>query len=405
MNNSQLIHLYPDHNDISYLTIETNNYNNIKDLETRSISNSETLTTKQYRIKLEKSSFNDSQLRIKQICPQLIPEYQNEEFLTNVSLNGTKIKTILSKLEENNNLENKIIDEKDFNNGYIYSLASSPHIYAENAVLLDNEILLKELRDNTSFEYKSVIKGLNPNFESKSEWKNVLFGSHPRNIIYADYSKLNSLDMRLKTVNVGEIFSINSDTNKSFLNINELIERNCIMNTNFNAHIICCTNTLLIMDERFTNRPLLTWKHHLNLRPVHLNAFSLKDTNNSVLFCSDMNEIYAYQFNLNENSMPISFNFPLKVDTLDRDFETYLPKNYDKRYKRHFSSRFKQPILSISTVQDDDKFALFQVCGLSCFYIDIKNPFRATALVENRNKNKSEQCEAFVTLFFEIMFI
>jgi hypothetical protein len=50
--------------------------------------------------------------------------------------------------------------------------------------------------------------------------------------------------------------------------------------------------------------------------------------------------------------MPISIRFFLKLDTLDCDFETYLPKSYDKRLTRHLKRRFNL------NFNDNVKFAL-----------------------------------------------
>ena len=355
--------------------IELNNCKSIKDIETRLIYKEDSLK------KFEVNIGNSTKLKIKQISTQLIPEFQNEEVLINLCLNGKEIKTISSKfLNESNwchvNLNNKIVDSKQFIDECIYSLTSSPHIYGECALALDNKIQLRTLRDDSNFEYFSIVNDLQPNFVSKCNWKNILFGSHPRNFIYTDYSRLCSIDTRLNPETTTEFFSINNEANKKFLNLNELIERNYLMATDLNAHVICCTNTLLIIDERFSSRPLLTWKHHLNSRPIHLNAFSFDDSNNSVLLCSDETQIYAYQFNLNENSLPISYNFPLKIDTLESDFQTYLPKNHDKRLKRHLNCRLEQPILSMSVVSDNKSFALFQVINICIVSIRNKIKFK-----------------------------
>ena len=374
INDSHFVHLYPNSNNLGNLLIEFNNYKRIKDFETRLIYNND--LTKVYEIPLSKSE-NERKYKIKQISTQIIEDSENETFFSNICVNGKKIKTVLSTLSYLNSndteLTSSVIDKKDFNNENIHSMASSQHTSGECAFVFGNknEIVLRLMHDDSTFEYTSVAKDIYPNFESTSNWKNVAFGNHPRNIIYTDYSKLCSIDTRLKQSSIIELFCLNSENNKRILNIDELIERNTLLNSNFNAHIMCCTNTLLIIDERFTSRPLITWKHHLNLRPTHLNAFSMNDSNNSFILCSDTKDIYAYQFNLNENSLPISNSFPLKLDTLDCDFETYLPKSYDKRLTRHLKRRFNQPVLSMSVVNDDEKFALFQLSPNTDLYYQI----------------------------------
>ena len=364
LNDSYLVHLYPYAQNVGNLIIELNNYKNIKDFETKLIYD-ESLT-KKHEIVLNKLTGH----KIKQISTQLIPEFESEgEFMINICVNGTQVKTVSSVLSNTNSnwddveLDSKVIESKEFNKQYIHSLASSPHIYGECLFIFGdkNEIVLRTVNNEGNFDYQSVCQDIFPNFESSSNWRNVLFGNHPRNVVYSDYSKICCIDTRLKPSNTNEIFSINSEISKKFLNINEVIERNVFTKNDFNAHIICCTNTLLIVDERFTSRPLITWKHHLNLKPIHLQTITLNNTNNNIILCSDATDIFAYQFNLNENSMPISYSFPLKIDTLYSDFETHLPEGYDKRLKRHFSWRLKQPILSMSTVNDNDKFAIFQM--------------------------------------------
>ena len=382
----------PNPNGLGNLLVEFSNYRNITDFETRSIDDTE-LNAKIYDIPLSKSE-NPSKYKIKQISTQIIDENEMEKFFVNVCVNGTKIKTILSELNLNDSeLTHSVIHKKDFNNDYIHSMSSSQHTHGECAFVFGNksEIVLRTMDEDSNFEYISVAQDIYPNFQSTSSWKNILFGNHPRNLIYTDYSKLCSVDTRIKqSSSITELFCLNSEANKKILNINELIERNALLNSDFNAHIICCTNTLLIIDERFTQRPLITWKHHLNFRPIHLNAFSMNYSKNSFILCSDTKEIYAYQFNLNENSMPISNSFPLKVDTLDCDFETYLPKSYDKRLKRHLKRRFNQPILSMSVVNDGEKFALFQLPPNFDLYYQIFETNNSTMDVDKSTETEKQ---------------
>ena len=203
-------------------------------------------------------------------------------------------------------------------------------------------------------------------FASESEWKNVSFGSQPRQFIYSDYSQVLSIDARIKTLgnNINkEIFKVPND----WLGSGEIIHRTQIVDNDFNCHLIACTKSLLLIDERFSKRPLLHWPHYLRSPPVLLNNLfvpsenpnSSNDSTNFV-FLSDTEQIFGHQFSLKLHEAPVSHNFTRKFDS-PNDLISCLPENYDKRLNNHLNYRLKKPIIGLNSLRYKNSFALFQV--------------------------------------------
>jgi hypothetical protein len=193
------------------------------------------------------------------------------------------------------------------------------------------------------------------NFESKSTWSNVRFGSHPRSIVHGDYSRLVQLDTRLNNAsNIVELYDVRKLSN-------ELIEYNLALKPYYTTHLLCCTKTMLLIDERFTKVPLLSWKHDLtsesllNIKQIHVNQFDA-----DLIVCCDLKNILVYNLAMSFNNSPVLFNTALKIDTF-RDIESYLPVDYDKTLKYHLDYRLNKPILGFSAITDCSNFAIFQV--------------------------------------------
>ena len=82
-------------------------------------------------------------------------------------------------------------------------------------------------------------------------------------------------------------------------NPNDPIRRTQLCQNDYFTHLICTANELRVMDERFTARPLLAWKHHLKSACLFLENFNLYDSTNKYThfaMCSDSMDTFAYQF-------------------------------------------------------------------------------------------------------------
>ena len=148
---------------------------------------------------------------------------------------------------------------------------------------------------------------MEPLFNTNSNWNSVKFGSNPRQLIYSDSTQMLSFDSRVPNVN-GSSTSVFSLPNNYLSDANEFIYRT---NTHSNQHFICCSKSILIVDERCPNRPLLLWKNPHRHRVLALDVANLLNDTQAVISC-DKNEVFSHQFSL-KTKMPVSFNYPEKL--------------------------------------------------------------------------------------------
>jgi len=306
----------------------------------------------------------------------LIAQEVNKAYIT-INLNNNKVKTFLLELNNESNenyLNTKLLYEAKTNNDYIISISSSHLIPGESAVLFDNngEIhLLSEENDSNCFDDKScIVKGLESCFSLKNGWKNVQFGAQPRQFIYSDYSQVISIDSRIKSKsNQSNIFNLSNN----YIESGEIISRSQIAENDYFFHLICCNKTLLLIDERYTKQPLLSWKHNLKSPAVFLESLFIpkKDYNQTnkeythFAIISDTYQNIAYQFST-KNGMCLSHNFPMKLDS-PLDMIECLPESYDKRLTNHLKYRTNEQVIGFNGLKYFNSFALFQVILFNLF--------------------------------------
>lgn len=325
----------------------------------------------------ENSSMSD--LKIKQIQTRIFDDeayYFNnryvakdvkEAFLT-INLNNTKLQSLKLNIisdAANDYFETKLLHEVEALNDYITSISTSHLIAGESAVFLEKSgeihLLTQELENIKTFNDKTrLAANLKPRFESKHDWKSVHFGAQPRQFIYSDHSQVLSIDSRIKTKDAHqtrELFKLST----KYVDTHELINRTQIAENECFYHLICCSKTLLIVDERYNKQPLMSWKHHLKHSAMFLD--NLFVTNNSELqhyaLISDAFSSYAYQF-CTKQGMVVSCNFPYKLDA-PIDMINELPETFDKRLDNQLKHRLDEHIVGFKPLRYSNSFALFQV--------------------------------------------
>jgi hypothetical protein len=356
-----ILHLYPNPNDLSSLSIERyavkTNKNPIKKLKKYDLNKAsrDRCTQKLSLIK------NPSKLayKIKEISTQPTTHFENDECLINVNLNGRYLSTVrvASSTQSNDSLgfNCQIVHEINFKDDYIKSMATSPHIDGDCALLLSKENSIA-LRGLDKSNIKTVLSDLQANFESKSTWANIKFGSHPRSLIYADYSHLVQIDTRLKNKpSCMELYDIRKSKTS------ELIEYNLTLKPYHATHLLYCTNHMHLIDERYPHVPLLSWKHDLNKGSLlAIKQLYVNDFNTNLIFSCDLKNVHVHNFSPSFNNTPVLFNTTLKIDSFN-DIESYLNVDYDKTLKYHLDYRLNKPIIGLSVISDSDYFAVFQV--------------------------------------------
>lgn len=296
----------------------------------------------------EESYFNSSRMS----------KCSKDAFL-NVNYENKYLKCFHLEMENTKKFKTNFLHEINFDTQKIESISGSNLIRGECAVLTNdgNVYLTNELSSNLN-DLTKIARNLQAKFKSDLDFKSIKIGSQPRSFIYSDHSQITFIDSRIKTSLNLISKEILNPINK-YLEPNEIICRTDIVENDYNYHLACCSKTLILLDERFPNRPLLSWKHFLDLPAQYLcNTFVSPDRN--VIICSDLDDIFMYQFSTNTNNIPISFEFDRK---LDRPVEIIhqLPESYDKRLDRYLQNRLGKSILSLSLLRFYDSFALFQV--------------------------------------------
>jgi hypothetical protein len=284
----------------------------------------------------------------------------NQVFL-NVSYSNSKLKTILLDKSNDEMLNIKKLYKIEFENEKIIGLAGSELIKGECAVVTNNNIYL------TSEHLKNynvkVASDIDPLFKSDIKCKCVSFGNNPRHLIYTDYSQVLNIDSRVKTNKNKHILKLPC----KYLDKNELIFRSKKLENDYNCHLICCSNSVIVIDERFNNYPLLKWKHNIKSSINLLETFSINLDTYETNFCifSDSRNVFSNQFSLKLNNVPISQNFPIKLDSPSDYYKDLSELSFhNKVLNRVLNHRSQKPILSLSHVKKGNSFALFQVFSI-----------------------------------------
>lgn len=387
MNNGQnLITLYPNSRsqhmiDLNNFKIQTDTKSNTHSIADLLLSVSGDSNPKNKSKQTLNLNDRQSNKKIKQIqCKSNDQDtYHGEpdvtaETVVSVNLSNSCVQTFLLQLTETECFRTKLLYEVQSDNDSISCMRASHLTEGDCAVLLEKSgdiHLLTEANCNLkSFEDPSSLKiasGLASNFGTKNLWKNVYFGAQPRQFVYSDCSQVISIDSRIKTLcnsHGKEIFKVSLDD----LDIDELVMRTQIADNDYFCHLVCCSKTFLVIDERYTKQPVLSWKHNLTMPAVYLEDSFIpssgqfnptgKDYSHFALL-SDSRQTYAYQYST-KHDMYMSFNFPLRLDS-PIDMIGHLPESYDKRLLNHLKHRLNEPVVGFNTLKYSNSFALFQV--------------------------------------------
>ena len=283
-----------------------------------------------------------------------------DEIFLNVGYGGNKVKTF--QIEKRNELTVKALYDIEIYDERILGLVGSEFIKGECGVVTDENIyLISEYLDGKTFT--KVASQIVPSFESHIKWKNVSFGNSPRQFIFADHSQVVSIDARIKTTRTSSTKEIFKLPNK-YLDKNEMVLRCQKLENDFNCYLVCCSESFCVVDERYPNHLLLKWNHHLESSIHLLENVSFDRDSYQSNFClfSDSKQMFASQFSVKLNNMPIGQNYQIKLDS-PRDFYDDLVQSsfHDKSLNRYLNVKSELPIVSLSHVKLENSLALFQV--------------------------------------------
>ncbi len=283
---------------------------------------------------------------------------ESNEVFVNISYGNSKLKTILLKNQKDEILNIESLYKTEFENENILGISGSEFIKGECAVVTNENIYLTGQYWNNYKE--KVATDIEPLFKSDIRCKSVSFGNNPRHLIYNDYSQVLNIDSRIKTNRNKELLKLPC----KYLDKNELIYRSKKLQNDFNCHLICCSNSMIVIDERFNNYPLLKWKHNIKSSINLMENFSIDLEDYETNFCifSDSKNVFSNQFSLKLNNVPICQNYPLKLDSISDFYRDISECSFhNKTLNRILNQNSQKPILGLSHVKKGNSFALFQV--------------------------------------------
>ena len=254
-------------------------------------------------------------------------------------------------------LRKKLLFELNFEQKLLTGVDTSSYIRGECALLYDDAVYLANEQCHASdiSRLTQVANNLEPIFRTKFDWKSVKFGSTPRQLIYSDSSQIISFDSRVKNATTSK--SVFSLPNKFLNEANEVIYRTQTLS---NLHLVCCSRSILLVDERCTNRPLLLWKNPHQQPTLYANTVNLIGDTQAIITC-DQDEIYAHQFSLKLNQTPISFNYPQKISAPKSTENTNFSDADESQENNNLTLMSNTTNIGYSQINGADFFGIFEV--------------------------------------------
>jgi hypothetical protein len=307
-----------------------------------------TLLTNEIELNIEPNQFF-TEMDAQSYHEDLDSQSSSETFM-HLSLSNNTVKT--SRFEFNSvggfkyrELSNHRFDER------ILSISSSGLIRTECAVLTETAAFLTSSNSTTKTK---IMDGLLPLFKvHNSYWRSIKCSySQPREYFYSDNTQFLSIDSRYRPASTA-LFASSSLSN------NELIFKTDTIVKNYNYHVICCTETLAIIDDRFPKRCVLSMKHTLKNPCLLMKNIQINDSFDFIVV-SDSSEIVINQVSIKTGERLASDNHRLKVDT-PKEIKYNLSGSYDHTLDRCLNSRLENSrIVGLSAVYYGNSFYLLQ---------------------------------------------
>ena len=148
------------------------------------------------------------------------------------------------------------------------------------------------------------------------------------------------------------------------------------MKNSLHQHLILCSQTLVLIDERSPNKPLLSWRHFMSNNensPVYLNNSYLPIDGglNIASCCNSTNKGFVYQFS--NSSSPISYEFALQLDdfsTLSANMSRIKGDCFDRTLNRTLLS---SPVIGSTHLQDGQNPNSFHLIRVHLLFLDVYN--------------------------------
>ncbi|XP_031571800.1 uncharacterized protein LOC116305938 isoform X1 [Actinia tenebrosa] len=224
------------------------------------------------------------------------------------------------------------------------SLALSPYIPGEGVVAMETgQVYIWHL--GKQVETRDV-----PMVAPKENWPwyQCVYASHPRCILIANSVEADIMDLRASGSFSRNLFSVTSKQVSTLERISA-IQRNP---ENTHHYVIATDQSLLIMDDRFIQHPVLKWRHHLQDPVQYIEVINSAVPRDTVITVSGSQHHETHCFQYNWGECDVRYTFPYGGENLvNPPVSTVLPwkvSSYDE-----WPSHVPTSILPISSLLDD----------------------------------------------------
>ncbi|XP_013402613.1 TATA box-binding protein-associated factor, RNA polymerase I, subunit C-like [Lingula anatina] len=177
------------------------------------------------------------------------------------------------------------------------SIALSPFIKGD--VLVANRLGTVRLW-TCGHQPKVVCEEVGTRFSCNESWRQCHFGAHPRLGVLADRSGVGMFDMRVQNCqDVNDLFVLPS----KHLSVKERVMATKQHPESYFYHVVATDYSLILVDERFCNVPVLQWNHSLLTPPQYMDivaSVDLHGTEEDILLLSSQEscETNCFQFSV-----------------------------------------------------------------------------------------------------------
>ncbi|XP_019638642.1 PREDICTED: TATA box-binding protein-associated factor RNA polymerase I subunit C-like [Branchiostoma belcheri] len=225
------------------------------------------------------------------------------------------------------------------------------------------------------------------NFVSDNPQRACHFGSHPRLLVYSDSTGVELKDVRSGPQNDRRpLFSLPSRWTMKGERV--MFSRTCP--TNSFQHVIAMKRSLVIVDERFPQNPLVKWSHMMKSPPVFMDIVSCTahNLNSHVILLANQRpqETTCFQY-VNEGSCPpVSVRQPFSVSKVS----SWLPCLTSSR--QTFSNgflerRLQKPLIGACFMRHNSKdsgFSALQMTSMGDMFYQSFIPDNRTGITAGR---------------------
>ncbi|XP_031571801.1 uncharacterized protein LOC116305938 isoform X2 [Actinia tenebrosa] len=298
--------------------------------------------SKDLGLMLDKSKNEDGKGTIRQISA-VSYEHGNTFVATRSQYGCTFFSATISTTKDSPEITLKAIDNL-VKEDQAMSLALSPYIPGEGVVAMETgQVYIWHL--GKQVETRDV-----PMVAPKENWPwyQCVYASHPRCILIANSVEADIMDLRASGSFSRNLFSVTSKQVSTLERISA-IQRNP---ENTHHYVIATDQSLLIMDDRFIQHPVLKWRHHLQDPVQYIEVINSAVPRDTVITVSGSQHHETHCFQYNWGECDVRYTFPYGGENLvNPPVSTVLPwkvSSYDE-----WPSHVPTSILPISSLLDD----------------------------------------------------